>query len=236
VWGAVWDATRDAEAAPRDYVRLVLNNIATETESTTIRTTLTQLTTVARLYVDPSRRDATIAEVADALWALAQGAEAGSDAQFQFVKFFANMAATPAHGEILAGLRDGSIALEGLSVDTDLEWELLEGLALVGAITPGDIDAALAKDNTSNGQQAASRANAAFPDAASKAAVMEHLLTDDSVPNAIVRMTTMGFQHVNDPAGLEGLVGRYFDEATVFQVARAWERVAGTDKKHPPII
>ena len=31
-------------------------------------------------------------------------------------------------------------------------------------------------------------------------------------------------------------VGRYFDEATVFQVARAWERVAGTDKKHPPIV
>ena len=223
VWGAVWDATRDAEAAPRDYVRLVLNNIATETESTTIRTTLTQLTTVARLYVDPSRRDLTIAEVADALWALAQGAEAGSDAQFQFVKFFANMAATPAHGEILAGLRDGSIALDGLSVDTDLEWELLEGLALVGAITPGDIDAALAKDNTSNGQQAASRANAAFPDAESKAAVMEHLLTDDSVPNAIVRMTTMGFQHVNDPAGLEGLVGRYFDALTGIWTSRSYK-------------
>ena len=31
-------------------------------------------------------------------------------------------------------------------------------------------------------------------------------------------------------------VGRYFDEATVFQVARAWERAAGTDKKHPPIV
>ena len=30
-------------------------------------------------------------------------------------------------------------------------------------------------------------------------------------------------------------VGRYFDEATVFQVARAWERAAGTDGKHPPI-
>ncbi|KQV24682.1 aminopeptidase N [Yonghaparkia sp. Root332] len=223
VWGAVWDATRDAEAAPRDYVRLVLNNIATETESTTIRTTLTQLTTVARLYVDPPRRDATIAEVADALWALAQGADAGSDAQFQFVKFFANMAATPAHGEILAGLRDGSITLEGLSVDTDLEWELLEGLALVGAITPGDIDAALAKDNTSNGQQAAARANAAFLDAASKSAVMEHLLTDDSVPNAIVRMTTMGFQHVNDPSSLEGLVGRYFDALTGIWTSRSYK-------------
>jgi aspartyl-tRNA(Asn)/glutamyl-tRNA(Gln) amidotransferase subunit A len=30
-------------------------------------------------------------------------------------------------------------------------------------------------------------------------------------------------------------VGRYFDEATVYQVARAWEQAAGTDRKHPPI-
>ena len=31
-------------------------------------------------------------------------------------------------------------------------------------------------------------------------------------------------------------VGRYFDEATLFQVARAWERAAGTDEKHPPVL
>ncbi|MBY0319969.1 MAG: amidase [Reyranella sp.] len=31
-------------------------------------------------------------------------------------------------------------------------------------------------------------------------------------------------------------VGRYFEEATLFQVARAWEHSAGTDKKHPPIV
>ncbi len=223
VWGSVWDATRDAESKPSDYVRLVLGNIATETESTTLRTTLTQLTTVARLYVDPARREQTIVEVADALWALAQGAEPGSDAQFQFVKFFANMAATSSHAEVLAGLRDGSITLEGLAVDTDLEWELLEGLALVGAIEPAEIDAALAKDNTSNGQQAAARARAAFPDEASKAATVEHLLTDDSVPNAIVRMATMGFQHVNDPASLEGLVGRYFDALVEVWESRSYK-------------
>jgi aspartyl-tRNA(Asn)/glutamyl-tRNA(Gln) amidotransferase subunit A len=29
-------------------------------------------------------------------------------------------------------------------------------------------------------------------------------------------------------------VGRYFDEATLLQVARAWERAAGTDRMHPP--
>jgi aspartyl-tRNA(Asn)/glutamyl-tRNA(Gln) amidotransferase subunit A len=31
-------------------------------------------------------------------------------------------------------------------------------------------------------------------------------------------------------------VGRYFEESTLFQVARAWEHSAGTDKKHPPIV
>jgi aspartyl-tRNA(Asn)/glutamyl-tRNA(Gln) amidotransferase subunit A len=45
------------------------------------------------------------------------------------------------------------------------------------------------------------------------------------------------------PAGLsrDGLplsvqfVGRYFDEATVFRVARSWERAARTDALHPPL-
>ena len=31
-------------------------------------------------------------------------------------------------------------------------------------------------------------------------------------------------------------VGRYFDEATVLRVARAWERAAGTDQMHPDIL
>ena len=31
-------------------------------------------------------------------------------------------------------------------------------------------------------------------------------------------------------------VGRYFAEATLFQVARAWEHAAGTDDKHPPVL
>jgi aspartyl-tRNA(Asn)/glutamyl-tRNA(Gln) amidotransferase subunit A len=31
-------------------------------------------------------------------------------------------------------------------------------------------------------------------------------------------------------------VGRYFAESTLFQVAREWERAAGTDERHPPII
>jgi aspartyl-tRNA(Asn)/glutamyl-tRNA(Gln) amidotransferase subunit A len=31
-------------------------------------------------------------------------------------------------------------------------------------------------------------------------------------------------------------VGRYFDEANLFRVARAWERAACTDALHPPLV
>src|SRR5207244_466100 len=53
VWSAVWDATRDAEARPRDFVRLVLNNVGSESESTTIRQVVAQAVLVASSYVAP---------------------------------------------------------------------------------------------------------------------------------------------------------------------------------------
>ncbi|MET0805758.1 MAG: aminopeptidase N [Lacisediminihabitans sp.] len=210
VWGAVWDATRDGEAKASDYVRLVLGNIASETESTTIRTTLSQLGSVARLYVAPEQRDDTIRAVGDGLWSLAQGAEAGSDAQFQFVKFFANIASTDEHAAALGKLRSGELTLPGLTIDTDLGWELLEGLVLTGAATGADIDAALEADNTANGQQAAARVRATIPTVEGKRAAFASLAESDDLPNAVVRQTTMGFLHVNDAAVLEPLIEPYF--------------------------
>jgi aminopeptidase N len=210
VWGAVWDAVRDAESSASDYVALVLGNIANETESTTIRVTLTQLVAAARMYVAPERRATTIERIGDGLWALAQSAEPASDAQFQFVKFFANIASTPAHVAAIAALRDGSRGLDGLEIDTDLDWELLEGLVLNGAAGKEEIDAALAKDNTANGQLSAARAAATIPTADGKRAAFDSIVAKDDLSNTIVRGTTLGYRHTNDPSSLEGLIEPYF--------------------------
>ena len=214
VWGAAWDATRDGESPASDYVRLVLGNIASETESTTIRTTLSQLGLVAKQYVAPERRTETLTRIGDALWTLATKAKPGSDAQFQFVKFFAASASTADHAAALTGLRDGSAPLSGLEIDTDLDWEILEGLVLTGAAGQAEIDAALAADNTSNGQQAAARASATIPTVEGKSAAFHSLVDSDALPNAIVRNVTSGFQHVNDPSVLEPFVEPYFAALT----------------------
>ena len=210
VWGSVWDATRDGETPASDYVDLVLGNIATETESTTIRTTLAQLALAARSYVAPATRPQTVETVGNRLWILAQAAEAGSDAQFQFVKYFAAVASSAAHTTTLRGLLDGSVTLDGLTIDTDLRWEILDGLVLSGAATADEIDATLAEDNTSNGQQSAARARATIPTVGGKRAAFDSLVESDTAPNAIVRSTTIGFGHVNDPEVLASVVEPYF--------------------------
>ncbi|AVL97092.1 aminopeptidase N [Microbacterium paraoxydans] len=226
VWGAAWDQTRDAETAASDYIDLVLGNIGRETESTTVRTTLAQLRTAATLYVAPAEREAARLKVADGLWALAESAEAGSDSQLQFVTAFANNLVTPEHAGIVGRLRSGEETLPGLDVDADLSWQLLVGLATIGATDAGAIDAALAADNTAKGAEFAAQARAALPDAAAKQEAWDALIARDDAPNTIVRSAALGFVH---PAGVEVLgafVPQYFDmllpvwESRTYQIAQ----------------
>ena len=226
VWGAAWDATRDAETSASAYISLVLGNISAETESTTVRTTLGQLLLVARSYVAPERRTETVTLVGTALWELAKAAEAGSDHQFQFVKFFAAIASTHDHMAALRGLLDGGIALDGLEIDTDLRWELLQGLVVGAAAGEAEIAAELDRDATAKGQQAAARLRAAIPTEAAKRAAFDALAvaSDADVPsNEIQRSITMGFQHVADPSVLAAIVGPYFSSLERIWTSRSYQ-------------
>jgi aminopeptidase N len=218
VWGSVWDSTRDAETAPREFVRLVLRNIATETESTTLRTVLGQVVLTATQYTAPDNRGAVVTEVGDTLWALSRNAEPGSDAQFQFVKFFASIASTDDQLDALQGLLDGTAPLPELDIDTDLRWELLIALVAGGRAGSAEIDAALAADNTATGAQSAAHARAAIPTADGKLAAWSSLIDVDTAPNTIVRTTGLGFLRANDTTLLQPFVEKYF---TVLQ--QVWE-------------
>ena len=199
VWGAAWDQTRDAEASASDYVDLVLRNIGSETESTTVRTTLGQLQLAANSYVAPEKRAATREKVADALWALAEAAEAGSDSQLQFVTAFASAASTPAQWDQVRRVRDGEVTFADLEIDTDLSWQLLVSLAAGGVVTASDIDDALAADNTAKGGEFAAQAKAALPTLEARRAAWSSLIDSDDLPNTIVRSSAAGF---TNPAGV----------------------------------
>lgn len=218
VWGSAWDATRDGEKSGRAFIDLVLAHIANETESTTMMTCLRQLLTVANLYVAPEYRLESQLKVADGLWKLAQNAQAGSDAQLQFVKFFAQFARSDKQLTTVADLLSGKTQMDGLEVDTDLRWELLTALSVGGKVTKERIDVELEADNTANGQKAHAAAIAAMPDLKSKQEIFDKLVDTDQMSNALVNSASLAFGRVLDTSVLEPFVDQYFSK-----VLSIWE-------------
>jgi aminopeptidase N len=218
VWGSAWDATRDGEKSGRAFIDLVLAHIANETESTTMMTCLRQLLTVANLYVAPEYRLESQLKVADGLWKLAQNAQAGSDAQLQFVKFFAQFARSDKQLTTVADLLSGKTQMNGLEIDTDLRWELLTALSVGGKATKERIDVELEADNTANGQKAHAAAIAAMPEKKSKQEIFDKLVDTDQMSNALVNSASLAFGRVMDTAVLEPFVDQYFSK-----VLSIWE-------------
>ena len=218
VWGSAWDATRDGETSGRAFIELVLSHIGNESESTTMMTLLRQLLTVANLYVAPEHRLDAQLKVADGLWKLAQNAQAGSDAQLQFVKFFAQFARNDRQLTTVAELLSGKAQLDGLEIDTDLRWELLTALSVGGKVTKDRIDVELEADNTANGQKAHAAAIAAMPDQKSKQAIFDKLVNTDEMSNALVNSASLAFGRVLDSSVLEPFVDQYFSK-----VLSIWE-------------
>ncbi len=123
-----------------------------------------------RRLADPGWRETGLALMASTLRGLLDGAQAGSDVQLAYVRAFAGVATSADDLALLAGLLDGSAALDGLAVDTDLRWGLLSRLVSRGADGFGAerIEAELDRDATDAGQRNAEACRAAIPTAEAK--------------------------------------------------------------------
>ncbi len=222
VWTAAWDATRDAEAPASDFIQLVLDHIATETESTTILTLLRQLVTTGNLYVAPERREATLEKIASGLIALTESAKPGSDTQLQFAKYVPQFVRTAAQLDWLADLYEGRKSIPGLALDADLRWELLTGLVIGGRVDEAGIDAELKRDNTANGQKFAAAAKAVIPTAAAKQKSWDILTKTEDYSNTLVNSASMAFGRTNDLSLLEPFVDAYHEVAPKIWESRSY--------------
>lgn len=207
--GSAWDGVRDAELPASDFVRLVIANVGHETQSAARGLALARLELAVSRYLADDHRDTLAEEAADAVWALAELAPAGSDAQLQFTKAFTRLACVPAHADVLEALRTGEARLDGLEVDLDLRWEITIARAALGAASADEIDAALAADDTAKGRQLAETARAARPDRAVKDAAWQRVATDATLSNDVARAIADGWQRTIDPALLAGTVDGY---------------------------
>ncbi|QIK77117.1 aminopeptidase N [Nocardioides piscis] len=186
VWGAAWDMTRDAEMTATDWVRLVLANIGSETDSWGLSRIPGLAASAVHRYSAPATRGTLKSEWEQGVRQLFLDAEPGSDHQLTFARTFFGAAHSEGALDDLAALLDGSLVVDGLAVDQDLRWGLVTSLARAGRFGAAEIDAELARDNTIEGKEKAAAARVARPTAEAKAAGWSAIL-DPATPNETSR-------------------------------------------------
>jgi len=229
-WAAAWDMCRDGEMAARDYVRLVMSGISSVADISVVQTLLRQAGQAVRRFADPGWRATGLALIASRLRNLLGTAEPGSDEQLAYVRAFAGVAASDEDLALLTGLLDGSVQLDGLSVDTDLRWALLARLVSRGGgprnFGVAEIEAELARDATDAGERHAATCRAAIPSAGAKREAWQ-LLTGGEQTIAMLRATLAGFADPDQPELVEPYREEFF--AIVADVWREWSSAMAQD-------
>jgi aminopeptidase N len=214
---------RDAEISSADFIEIALNGLAGESDDAIVNIVLSQLTTSVEAYSSESNRNSYREKLADGLWALTQNSAPGSDLQLLISRAFALNAQTEAQTANIRELLNG--AAQGLKVDADLRWYFLIALTERGATTKAELDAELARDNTTTGNLAFETCLAAMPNSEAKAYAFNKGL-DADVATSVRTALVAGFQRPIQSTLLEPFVGLYFDNLISVWESRSYEPAA----------
>jgi aminopeptidase N len=210
IWGAAWDMTRDAEVSTGDFLSLVLSGIDAETDIGVVQVVIRQVRAAIDQFAAPEHRSAYLVRLADAVRGHAESAEPGSDRQLAFTRAFVGAASTDAQLDAVAALLDGTLVWEGLAVDTDLRWFLLQRLVATGRRDLDAIEAEQDSDDTATGRRQAAVARAARPTAEAKELAWAEIIDRTDLPNAIMDATIGGFVQPDQVDLLAAFRDRYF--------------------------
>jgi aminopeptidase N len=218
-WAAAWDMVRDAELAARDYVALVASGLPAERDINLTTATLAQARSAITMYADPQWAPTGWAMLAGTAKAAVAAAEPGSGFQLAWARAFINAARGEDDLAILRGWLAGTGVPEGLTVDTELRWSLVESLAAMGAVGEDTIEDELNRDRTASGEREAALARALLPTPENKARVWELLTGGADLPNWLRRSLLQGFQASTQVALTAPYAEKYFDV-----VSAVWAR------------
>jgi aminopeptidase N len=213
VWNAAWDMLRDAELAARDYVTLVCSGLPRETDINVTTWTARQAATAIAQYADPAWQPTGWQMLATLAREQLAAATPGSGWQLSWARTFISSARTSDELTVLRGWLAGEGVPNGLTVDTELRWQLIQALVALGAADRTEIDNELSGDRTASGEREAAVARALIPTPENKAAVWTELTTTKDLPNWLNRSLLTGFQSVKQVALTAPYAEKFFEVA-----------------------
>ena len=212
VLASAWDMVRDGELAASHFLKAALRALSVEEHSSVIQGLLGRITTCLSGFLPPAVRRDLAPGTADRLLELVRAATAGSDKQLQLVRALSAHAVTDEQLDAIAGLLEGTTALDGLDVDQDLRWDLLTGLVAAGRFGEEQIRTEENRDRTTTGRERAAEARAAIPTPEAKQSTWRALVDDASMPNETQVRVLRGLANIErHPELLKPFVAEYVD-------------------------
>jgi aminopeptidase N len=211
IWSSLWNMTRDGVLPGRRFLDFVNRHAAAESEVGVLSNLLAQAEFVLAFYLNERNRAAALPEVAAMARRELRAAAPASDKQLAWARFFPKAAHEPQDLDYLTALLDGTAELEGLTVDEDLRWEFVRGLAAAGAADRARIDAELARDQTASGHRNHAGALAARPLAEAKSEAWRTVTEPGDQPKDLLRALLTGFHQPGQTRLLAPYAEPYFE-------------------------
>ncbi|CAN5608846.1 aminopeptidase N [soil metagenome] len=218
IYNALRDAVRSADLDPAVALDLIVSNLPAESEQTIVGDLLRFADEqLSARYSPVAQRPARQARVAELSQLLLAGAPAGSDLQLIAAR---SLLRTTTDVALLRGWLNGPSSVaggsrpapDGLAVDAEIRWSLIERLAVLGAADAELIGAELANDLSTAGSGHAARARAMLADPAAKQAAWKMLTEPSDTPAHELYATAEGFFQPNQTELTAPYVARFFTE------------------------
>jgi aminopeptidase N len=213
----VHDAVRDALRPVHDLMDLVVTALPAETHVVVVEDVLRLARGLVDRYLEPTDRREALLRIAGACDAIIATASPRDQRRLAGVR---GLVGSTVDVDRLRGWLGGAAVPDGIAVDVDLRWRMLQRLVVLGAAGEPEIAEEFAADRSATGEEWATRCRAALPDPAAKERAWRALIEDTTISNRLVEANAAGFWQPEQLALTEGYVARYFAEMPAMAARR----------------
>jgi aminopeptidase N len=197
LWGALWDAVREAEMNPRDYVALVLKALPAEADLELTQSLLDRATRAFERYLSTSEQSA-IAPQIESLFFDRMMKAGEVDLRITYFRAFRSAATTPSARGRLKDLLSGKTSAHGVEIKPLDRWRMVAALlARQDEEAESLLDAERKRDTSDDGRKQAYIAEAARREDATKRRYFHDYLNNRATPEDWVEGSLAAFNSPN---------------------------------------
>jgi aminopeptidase N len=173
MWQSLWDGVRDGELPVESFIQTALANAPLEKDYNLLGDVLAKVAG-AKHYIDvmhapPRYAQKSIAALEAMMWRGVEASKGNANFTHRWMDAYLDAATTEDAQARLVAILNGATVLDGVPLDQDLRWKIVQALSRAGYDgSMARIAAEQARDNSDAGQAAALRATVIRPDAAVK--------------------------------------------------------------------